>query len=515
MKRKSIQWIVVAVLLSATGLAVFGYKVMALGYPLSHEGSESTWTVQARIKVDPTGGPVSVSLILPGPVPGFDRLQERFVSRGFGRAVETDGGRRVATWTIRRLYDPQTLYYRGVFFRQPAETGWDDVPRFPDPPELEEPFNSALQAIVADVRARSANIDSFTRRALEALIQNSDENVRLFTASARSPRSRADLAAKILTAARIPTLPAHGIRVANDQRIAELEHWIAVHDGGRWHYYNPATAERGLPEDLFIWWRGEGSAVALEGAELEDLSFSVRSTPIDALVLADERAERRHPVLASLSLSRLPVETQDVYGVLLLVPLGALIIVVLRNIVGVRTFGTFMPVLIALAFRDTGLVSGVILFTVLVSAGLLIRFYMEHLRLLLVPRLAAVLTIVVLLMVAASLLGEAIDVDVGLSVALFPMVILAMTIERMSVVWEERGAAEAIRDGLGSLAVAAAAFLAMDAQIVRHLAFVYPELQLVVLGLTVAMGRYTGYRISELGRFKKVVDFSGSNVDAR
>ena len=34
----------------------------------------------------------------------------------------------------------------------------------------------------------------------------------------------------------------------------------------------------------------------------------------------------------------------------------------------------------------------------------------------------------------------------GLSVALFPMVIIAMTIERMSVVWEERGATDAPSD---------------------------------------------------------------------
>ena len=34
--------------------------------------------------------------------------------------------------------------------------------------------------------------------------------------------------------------------------------------------------------------------------------------------------------------------------------------------------------------------------------------------------------------------------ETGLSVALFPMVIIAMTIERMSVIWEGRGAQDAI-----------------------------------------------------------------------
>ena len=120
---------------------------------------------------------------------------------------------------------------------------------------------------------------------------------------------------------------------------------------------------------------------------------------------------------------------------LLMIPIGALLMVVMRNLVGVDAFGTFMPVLIALAFRETKLLWGVILFTLLVALGLSIRFLLERLRLLLVPRLSAVLIVVVLLMMFISLMSHNLGMETGLSVALFPMVIIAMTIERMSVVW--------------------------------------------------------------------------------
>jgi hypothetical protein len=90
------------------------------------------------------------------------------------------------------------------------------------------------------------------------------------------------------------------------------------------------------------------------------------------------------------------------YSILLLVPLGAFLVVLLRNVIGISTFGTFMPVLVAMAFRETKLLNGVLLFTLIVALGLSIRFYLERLRLLLVPRLAAVLTVVVLLMVAGE-----------------------------------------------------------------------------------------------------------------
>ena len=81
-----------------------------------------------------------------------------------------------------------------------------------------------------------------------------------------------------------------------------------------------------------------------------------------------------------------------------MVPLGAVLLVIFRNVIGLSTFGTFMPVLIALAFRETHLVAGLVLFSIIVGFGLIIRFYLDQLKLLLVPRLAAVLIVVVLLM---------------------------------------------------------------------------------------------------------------------
>jgi hypothetical protein len=121
---------------------------------------------------------------------------------------------------------------------------------------------------------------------------------------------------------------------------------------------------------------------------------------------------------------------------------------------------------------------------------------------LLVPRLTAVLIVVVMLMVAVSVLSHRLGLETGLSVALFPMVILAMVIERMSIVWEERGASEAIKEGIGSLLVAAIAYLVMDIDFLERLVFMFPELLLVVLAATLLLGRYSGYRLLELVRFR-------------
>jgi hypothetical protein len=210
--------------------------------------------------------------------------------------------------------------------------------------------------------------------------------------------------------------------------------------------------------------------------------------------------------LLDFSLFSLPVQTQAVYRVALLVPVGVLFLVILRNVIGIRTFGTFMPVLIALSFRETQLLWGVLLFTTLVGIGLLIRLYLEHLKLLVVPRLAAILIVVIGLMAFLSVLTHKLGLERGLSVALFPMVILTMTIERMSIVWDELGAFETIKQGVGSIIAAVIAYLIMSIQYVEHLVFVFPELLLILFSATLLLGRYSGFRLLELRRFKALTE---------
>jgi hypothetical protein len=50
--------------------------------------------------------------------------------------------------------------------------------------------------------------------------------------------------------------------------------------------------------------------------------------------------------------------------------------------------------------------------------------------------------------------------------------------------------------------VAALAYVVMGIVWIEHLVFVFPELLLLVIVATLLMGRYTGYRLLELRRFR-------------
>jgi hypothetical protein len=181
-------------------------------------------------------------------------------------------------------------------------------------------------------------------------------------------------------------------------------------------------------------------------------------------------------------------------------------VVVLRNIVGIPTLGTFMPVLIALALLEIPLARGLIMFSVLIAAGLWFRFLLSRLNLLVVPRVAACVVIVTLLMMLMSVIGYHLGMSGGVQITLFPMIILAWTIERMSLIWEEEGKRSALTQVGGSLVVAVLAFLFMRIGQVRYWSFYFPELLLVLLAGILIIGRYTGYRLSELIRFKTFSD---------
>ena len=497
---------VLAALLTVIGLSLFAYKWKVLGFPLTEDQDKPVWTIESSIEFDSGPGTIKAQLHIPTLTPGFRMLNENSVSRGYGFSINYGSGGREAQWTIRRADGRQTIYYRISVYEDPSVDDSDTVPPFPPRPVIEEPLNTAVDVLVSDVRDRSADTESFTTELLRRLNDPSpDPNVELLLSEAGTRGQFVGIATTLLAAARIPARVVHGFALAGRQRNAELISWLEVHDGDRWLYFNPSTGEQSLPDRFFVWWRGNEPLFSVEGGSDVKVDFAVQENYLDAITIAEMQAAQLDDNAFDFSLYGLPIQTQAVYAVLLMIPIGALVMVVMRNIVGIDAFGTFMPVLIALAFRETKLFWGIILFTLLVAAGLTFRFLLERLRLLLVPRLGAVLIVVVLLMLFISLLSHRLGLETGLSVALFPMVIIAMTIERMSVVWEERGAMDAIRAGLGSMFVAIVAYLAMGMKWLDHLVFTFPELLLVILALVLLAGRYTGYRLTELRRFGPLV----------
>lgn len=496
---------VLAFICAAVGLTVAWLKVDRLSVPLDPAAEATVWDVEARIAFEGRNQPAKVALTLPDTPPGFALLDEDFVSRSFGLAIRGAEGSqpRQAVWTVRRVSGAQALYYHMKVYPKREEAAPDPgpAPTFPEVPEYAEPLRSAIEAVLAKTREQSADIVTFTGLLITTVNKSDDENVKLIRKSA-TPESWAKMLTEVLAGARIPSRIVYGLPLEQDFVDTPLTAWLEVHDGERWHGFDPTTGRNGYPTNFLIWSYDDPRITVSKGVRNVEVGFSGNKTPMPQLSVANRVESKLDTGLMALSLNDLPVRTQNVYRVLLMVPLGAFVIVLMRGVIGVPTFGTFMPVLVALAFRETKLMAGIALFLIVVSAGLAIRVALTHLRLLLMPRLASVLVIVIGLMLGISLLSAKLGIEQGLSIALFPMVILTMTIERMSIVWEERGPGTAIKEFLGSLFVAIAGYYAMTEPTLVYLMSTFPELLLVVLAMCLCFGAYTGYRLSEILRFR-------------
>lgn len=493
-------------ILTVTGLAVFFFKWLLLGYPLVPGARAEVWEVEVRVRFEAMDAPAKVSLFIPSNIYPYSVMDENFVSHGYGLLTTRSADNRKSTWSIRHARGIQSLYYRAVIQRAELPQQEKDTtarPPVADEVSLTEPHLLAARALLAEARGHSADTDTLVANLLLRLrTPDSDTNTALLLGNNADTVRRINTSIQVLALARIPARIIHGIRLDNAGRNIATIPWLQVYDGKQWRNFNPESGEPDLPKDYLVLWRGRGQLVRIHGGQKPVINVSVRPGEQAAINAAEARSYTMSPQLSRLSLLSLPVQTQEVYRILLLIPVGAFLLVLARNLIGIKTFGTFMPVLIALAFRETGLLWGLMLFVLVVSLGLAVRFYLDSLRLLVVPRLAAILTVVVMLMAMISVISNMLGLERGLSVALFPMVILTMTIERMTVVWEEKGSAEAMRQGLGSLLVASLAHIVMSFSELRHVVLVFPELLLVLLAAMLLLGRYTGYRLSELVRFR-------------
>lgn len=496
-----LQITLVAGILITFGLALTLYKNIELGFPLSPGQQQAVWKVESKITFKPIDGPVNVSMTLPQAQAGWKLFNEHFASSGFSFFIQAKHGARQAEWTRQSLDRKTTLHYKFETYQSTATDLENISAPSITPPELTPDLLTAMESLVSSLKQRSNSPVTFTRSLLEhLLLDNIGQNASFLLANKED--NKLSVIMNILAFANIPHQTVKGLFLEDGRRRQTIDTLIEIHDGERWYIFNPSSAEQGLPENFFVWQRGEGSILDIIGGKESQLEFAlVRNTlPIKTILFLERHVQEQ--LLLDFSIYSLPVEQQGVFKGLLLIPVGALVIVLLRVLVGIRTAGTFMPILIALAFVQTTLLTGLFIFLLVVGIGLWIRYYLSYLNLLLVARITAVVIVVILLMATLSVVSYKLNFDQLLTVTFLPIIILAWTIERMSILWEEEGVHEVLIQGSGSLFAATLAYLLMSAELVKHLTFNFPELMISLLGVVLLLGRYTGYRLVELYRFR-------------
>ncbi|WP_440905950.1 inactive transglutaminase family protein [Catenovulum sp. SX2] len=493
-----------------TGLIMSIYRHINYQVPFLPGETLTTWSVEARVEFTADDGPVKVKLARPYNQQGFARLAESSASSGYGVAYLDEEN--ILEWTIRQAQGEQTLFYRVDFLDDQMQNNLETAAAPVQPVSLAEPYLTAAQQIHQQLLAISADSISYAQQLFKLLttVDNSQQNLALLR---DQQPDQAKLAVTLLNHAGIAASIIHAVKLEDGRRRQALVPLIKVwNEQASSAIFNPTTGKRGKPQDMLLWQQTDQPMFEVMGGYDSTVSFSIirHQESIASAIKAQQNVQQS---LVNFSIHSLPLEEQALFKTILLLPVGALMVCLLRILVGLRTSGTFMPVLIALAFIQTSLFTGLVGFTLIVFTGLLLRSYLSHLNLLLVARISAVIISVIAIITLFSLLSYQIGLSEGLKVTFFPMIILSWTIERMSVLWEEEGAKEVVIQGGGSLLTAVIAYLAMTNEFIRHLTFNFLGVQLILLAAILALGNYTGYRLFELARFKSLVDkYAGKSI---
>jgi len=469
--------------------------------------TRTIWNIDAKINFNAKDGPVLATLTTPEAQAGFTKISQNAASPGYGLSFLEDDDAKKAEWTIRKASGKQTLYYN-IQVLEDEKSVDRKINEMPALFEKEYPASSttAGKAIIDDALKTSADAFSFTREVLKQL--NADVPNQNITLILTSKATKTDILIALLNEAKIPTKKIGALILEDGRRRQHLTPLVEVFQESKGVITSQlfdANSIGAVNRDNLLLWDQSGKALfELVGGSDSKVSFSMIQQEQPALSALLQKSENEH--LFNFSIHSLPVEDQSLFKGILMIPLGVLIVVMMRVLVGLKTSGTFMPVLIAMAFIQTSLVTGLVGFILLVAVGLFIRSYLSHLNLLLVSRISTVIIMVILLIALFGVLSYKLGLTEGLKITFFPMIILSWTIERMSVLWEEEGAKEVMTQGGGSLLVAILAYFAMSNDVTRHLMFNFIGLQFVVMSLVLLLGSYTGYRLLELRRFKPLVD---------
>lgn len=503
-------------ILILTGILFTSYQHKKLGLSFFPNQKNQIWKIDAKVKVAPIKHhkPLRINLL----IPNLDKssiLEEKLIAKGFGKAITQKNNNKIAVLSLSDPKKEQTILY-SLLVDQGIQISSLHIPSYKEQQDkinnsLTPEQQNQLTLLLKKIQSKSADEETLITQIIH-FVNDSDHQALIEPLLSDTNNSLDGLTLNLLRQANIPSVLLHAIPYHNDLNInlTETPTWIASYYDDQWQVFDANLATNINNTNAYlIWWSGEEPLFTASNGIAKQTILSTQAQSISQSQFLNLKYSNVANTLYSYSLSSLPAQTQQTYKIIVMVPLGVLIILILRILIGIPTIGTFMPVLISLAFRDTTLLWGIILFCIIVLIGLSFRSYFESLKILVVPRLGMMLCIVIITMCIISILANKLSVQQGLSITLFPMVILTMTIERISILWEERGPKEALTNAFGSLFCASIIYLFIFNPTLEYIFLNFPGLILIVMAFMLVLGKYHGYRLTELFRFKALATPGG------
>lgn len=212
-----------------------------------------------------------------------------------------------------------------------------------------------------------------------------------------------------------------------------------------------------------------------------------------------------HPFVSFCLDQGVPLQT---IALLLLFPVVATLVAVFRQVVGIKAFGIYTPSLITfalVAFDPNGLKYGVAIFIAVIAVGMISRYVLKRFRLLYLPRVAITLSIVALSILGILVLGGLFHRTGLASVSIFPLLIMITLVEKFVSTQIEKGTRIAMILAVETLVISVIGYFLISWTALTNFVLIFPWTILFLFVLNFVLGKWTGLRISEYLRFRKIL----------
>lgn len=203
---------------------------------------------------------------------------------------------------------------------------------------------------------------------------------------------------------------------------------------------------------------------------------------------------------------------------ILMLPVIATMVSIMKQVVGLTTFGVYTPTIITLTFWILGLKFGLLTLLIVFLVGTGARAILKRYRLLYVPKMAIVLTFIaisILLMLMFSIRFNLFDAQFY-SLSVFPMLILSTITEKFVDTQGGKGFKQAMILTLQTVFVAILAYVVIGGEVDLYLfkikfsalqgfMLAYPEVIVLIIFFNVFLGKWSGLRLLEYVRFREIL----------
>jgi len=511
------------------------YKLLVLDYPLAGLVPAISYKVDISMQVDGHGGDISMSTYLPKTDLRQTISDEQNNSSIFTLALQSDVNNRNASWTASAVQGHHNIRYsyrvlaKHVRYVLPENLAIaQNWPAFltqylqaepgiqVNSPLIEQTLNRLFPEMTVsnskpDMRHALITIhrylqDEFSNRNFSGFT-DAITALKLGEASCNG-KSRLFLA--LARKLNIPSRLVGGLILKNGSKRTSHQ-WIEAYVAGHWIPFdtiNDHVAE--IPANFVSLYYGDLVLFKHSTNINFQYFFKIQKKLVAQQQIQTDLSKSKFNITSIYSIFERLGISQNLLVILLMIPFGAIVVVIFRNVIGLETFGTFLPALIAAASRETGLLWGLVGFSLVIIISSLVRRLLDKVQLLHSPKMAILLTTVVIVLLSISVIGVQLELFELAHITLFPIAILAITAERFTIIEIEQGWRKAMSISANTMLVIAAAYVVMDSLFLQSMILAFPELLFIIIALNLWLGKWVGMRVTEFYRFRRLL-FS-SNV---